>query len=78
MSVERIVYLSREPVELYKLLKFEAMVGSGGEAKHVISQEHVYVNGECETRKRKKIYAGDTVEFNGECLLLKREEAPVV
>ncbi len=33
----RVVEISREPVELYKILKFEGMVGSGGEAKQVIA-----------------------------------------
>lgn len=56
----------REPVELYKLLKFEGLASSGGEAKTFISEGQVTVNGEVETRKRKKIVAGDIVEFGGE------------
>jgi len=56
----------KEPIELFKLLKFENMVGSGGEAKYVISEGLVMVNGEVETRKRKKIIAGDVVEFEEE------------
>jgi ribosome-associated protein len=56
----------KEPIELFKLLKFENMVGSGGEAKYVISEGQVRVNGEVETRKRKKILAGDVVEFGEE------------
>ena len=39
------------------------MVASGGEAKHVISEGQVIVNGKVETRKRKKIFSGDVVEF---------------
>ena len=64
------VELSSEPVELYKILKFEGMVGSGGEAKSVIDQGMVKVNGEVETRRRKKIVSGDVIEFNGEQLAL--------
>jgi ribosome-associated protein len=60
------VEISKEPIELYKILKFENMVGSGGEAKYVISEGRVMVNGEVETRKRKKIIAGDVVEFGEE------------
>ena len=60
------VELSSEPVELYKILKFEGMVGSGGEAKTVIDRGMVKVNGEVETRRRKKMMSGDVVEFNGE------------
>jgi ribosome-associated protein len=64
----RTVELTREPVELYKILKFEGMVASGGEAKMVISEGMVLVNGKVETRKRKKIVAGDTIEFGQEIL----------
>ena len=49
------VILTTEPVELYKILKFEGVVSSGGEAKFVIDDGQVLVNGEVETRKRKKI-----------------------
>ena len=54
---------SEEPIELYKVLKFDNMVDSGGEAKYVISKGQVIVNGKVETRKRKKIFSGDVVEF---------------
>ena len=60
-----------EPIELYKILKFENMVNSGGEAKYVISQGQVVVNGEVETRKRKKIFSGDIIEFKEEKLRIK-------
>ena len=59
----RDVEISKEPVELYKILKFEGIVGSGGEAKSVIAEGLVSVNGEVETRKRKKIVDGDIIEF---------------
>ena len=65
------VEITQEPVELYKILKFESMVTSGGEAKMVITQGMVMVNGEIETQKRKKIVSGDIIEFNGEKLLIK-------
>ena len=59
----RDVEVSKEPLELYKILKFECMVSSGGEAKSVISEGQVLVNGKVETRKRKQIVSGDIVEF---------------
>jgi ribosome-associated protein len=62
----RDVEVTREPVELYKILKFEGMVASGGQAKSVIADGLVLVNGETETRKRKKIVAGDIIEFGNE------------
>ena len=62
----RVVEITREPVELYKILKFESMVTSGGEAKQVIAEGRVLVNGEVEIRKRRKIVAGDTIRFEGD------------
>ena len=62
----REVIVTKEPVELYKILKFEGMVGSGGEAKAVIAEGQVRVNGLVEIQKRKKIVSGDTIEFGTE------------
>jgi len=62
----REVEISKEPVELFKLLKFEGMASSGGEAKFFISEGNVLVNGEVETRKRKKIISGDIIELDEE------------
>ena len=59
----REVEITKEPVELYKILKFEGMASSGGEAKLVIEQGQVIVNGSIETRKRKKIVSGDIIEY---------------
>jgi ribosome-associated protein len=62
----RVVEIKKEPIELYMVLKLDNMVASGGEAKFVIAEGLVLVNGEVETRKRKKIVAGDIIEFNNE------------
>jgi len=67
----REVEITTEPVELYKILKFEGMVSSGGEAKLVIEQGQVIVNGEVETRKRKKIVSGDIIKFGSEEICMK-------
>jgi ribosome-associated protein len=60
------IELHSEPVELNKILKFEGIVASGGEAKMVIGDAQVKVNGAVETRKRRKIVSGDIIEFMGE------------
>jgi len=60
-----LVEINQEPTELYKILKFANIVCGGGEAKLVISEGYVSLNGEVETRKRKKIYGGDLISFNG-------------
>lgn len=60
------VKITKEPIELYKILKFEGIASSGGEAKSIISNGQVLVNDRVETRKRKKIVSGDTIELMGE------------
>ena len=62
----RDVEVVKVPVELYKILKFEGLVGSGAEAKAVIAEGQVKVNGEVEIQKRKKIIPDDIVEFGAE------------
>ena len=67
----REIIISQEPIELNKLLKFENMVSSGGEAKYVISEGQVIVNGKVETRKHKKIFSGDIIEFGNDNIRIK-------
>jgi ribosome-associated protein len=67
----RIVDITSQPVELYKIIKFEGMAASGAEAKSVIADGLVKVNDVTETRKRKKIVAGDTIEFGDEKILIQ-------
>ncbi len=62
-SEKIIAELESEFVELYKILKFEGLAESGGSAKQAIAEGKVSVNGEVETRKRKKIRAGDQIDF---------------
>lgn len=59
------VLLSREPVALFKILKFENLAASGGEAKQFISEGRVRVNGRVETRKARKMRSGDVIECHG-------------
>ena len=61
----REIEITSEPLELYKILKIDGVVGSGGQAKMVIAEGQVLVNGVVETQKRKKIVAGDIIEFAG-------------
>jgi ribosome-associated protein len=61
MNDVKTILIREEPIELCQLLKFAGLAGTGGEAKHLIIQELVSVNGEIETRKRRKIVSGDAV-----------------
>lgn len=53
-------------IKLGQLLKLANLVSSGVEAKMVIQDGLVMVNGEVETRRGKKIYPQDVVEFQGQ------------
>lgn len=63
-----LVEIREEPTALYKILKIANLVSGGGEAKMAISEGYVSLNGEVETQKRKKIYAGDLIYFNEQYL----------
>lgn len=67
----KVVLINNEPVELFKILKFEGIASSGAEAKDMIAAGTVRVNGVIEKQKRKKMVAGDTIEFKGEVFRLK-------
>ncbi len=64
------ITIREEPIELCQLLKFAGLTETGGEAKLAITQELVSVNGEIETRKRRKIMAGDQVAFDGRTVVV--------
>ncbi|MEY3173188.1 MAG: hypothetical protein RLZZ436_1102 [Planctomycetota bacterium] len=53
-------------IELDKFLKLAAVAATGGEAKQLIKSGMVSVNGQPETRRGRKLRAGDVVEYNGE------------
>ena len=55
---------------LDQFLKLSSMAGTGGHAKFLIQNGEVTVNGEIETRRRRKMVAGDVVEVGGEQFLV--------
>ena len=61
-------------IKLEALLKFSALTSSGGEAKTVIGDGLVGVNGETCLQRGKKIYPGDIVSFCGTELLVEKEQ----
>lgn len=63
--------ISTEYIELFKLLKVVNLCESGGEAKHVISEGLVKVDGQTETRKACKIRVGQIVEYDREKVLVE-------
>ncbi len=65
------IIINFEPVELYKILKFEGLAESGAQAKQIIADGLVKVNGEVETRKRRKMLNGDQIDLVGQEFVLK-------
>ena len=59
------ITIETEYIKLDSLLKFAAVVVTGGEAKYVISEGKVSVNGEVCTMRGKKLRPGDKVSFQG-------------
>ena len=58
------ILINTEFIKLDALLKYAAAVGTGGEAKNVIEDGLVTVNGEVCTMRGKKLRQGDKVEFD--------------
>lgn len=59
------------PIELCQFLKFGGLAASGGEAKQLIAEGRVLINGSVETRKRKKLAAGDRVTFDNQTIVVQ-------
>lgn len=67
------INITTEYIKLDSLLKLAALVGTGGEAKYVIAEGMVTVNGEVCTQRGKKLRADDRVEFAGNVLEITAE-----
>ena len=65
MENVEIIKITGEHIRLCDLLKFTSLCQTGGEAKIVISDGLVTVNGEVCTMRGKKIFPGDVVEYQG-------------
>ena len=61
-----IITIKDDLIKLGQAMKLAGMVGSGVDAKLVIQDGQVEVNGEVDTRRGRKLYEGDIVTFQGE------------
>lgn len=61
-----------EFIKLGQAIKAAGLVESGVEAKEVIQEGRVQVNGEVDTRRGRKLYAGDVAEYNGEQIKIEK------
>ena len=57
------VVIRTEQIRLDQFLKLAGAVAAGGEAKHLVQSGEVTVNGERETRRGRKLRAGDAVQL---------------
>ena len=64
------VVIYTEFIKLQDAMKYANIVYSGGEAKQMILDSMVSVNGEVCTMRGKKLYPGDSFTFNGDTYLI--------
>ncbi|MBQ1993813.1 MAG: RNA-binding S4 domain-containing protein [Lachnospiraceae bacterium] len=67
------IQISDDFIKLGQALKLAGLVSSGVEAKIVIQNGEVKVNGETDTRRGRKLYPQDTFEFNGQTVMVVGE-----
>jgi ribosome-associated protein len=65
--------ITTDYIKLDSFLKGVNVVGSGGEAKIIIAEGQVRVNGETELRRGRKLYPGDRVALGGHEFTVDRE-----
>jgi ribosome-associated protein len=70
-SGPRVVPIRDTSIRLGQLLKLADLVDDGGEAKAVLAQGLVRVNGEVETRRGRQVVSGDTVDLGGDTVLVE-------
>lgn len=68
------VYFHTDFVKLQQLMKLADVVGQGSDAKALIQEGYVKLNGEVCTMRGKKVYDGDIMEFEGESYLACRRD----
>lgn len=65
------ITIKDEFIKLGQAMKLAGLVGSGVDSKMVIQDGLVTVNGEVDLRRGRKLYEGDTFEFEGETVIVK-------
>lgn len=69
---KQIIFIDTEFIKLQDLLKFAGLVETGGQAKILIQDGYVTVNGEICTMRGKKIRNGDIVTLNDDTLEVRQ------
>ena len=66
-----VIHLREDYIKLGQALKAAGLVESGVDAKFVIQDGLVKLNGQIEVQRGKKLVAGDVVEFDGETIKIE-------
>ena len=66
------IILRDDFIKLGQAIKAAGLVESGVEAKIVIQDGEVKVNGVVDTQRGKKLFGGEVVEYNGSSILIKK------
>ncbi|MBO6108612.1 MAG: RNA-binding S4 domain-containing protein [Eubacterium sp.] len=74
--MDETVSINDEFIKLGQALKLSGLVGSGVEAKVVITDGMVKVNNETEIRRGRKLYPGDCFEYDGFLIRVVKEDDP--
>ena len=69
--MENEIFIKDDFIKLGQAMKLAGLVSMGAEAKEVIANGEVKVNGEVDTRRGKKLYPGDEFEFEGNKVKVK-------
>ncbi|MCK5540172.1 MAG: RNA-binding S4 domain-containing protein [Deltaproteobacteria bacterium] len=72
--MDKCFVISDEYIELNKLLKASGLCDTGGQTKIIIEDEFVTVNGETETRKRRKIRDGMIVKYGTQSITVVKKQ----
>lgn len=67
------IFIKDEFIKLGQALKLAGIVESGVEAKMKITEGKAKVNGEVDTRRGRKLYVGDVVEYCGKNLKIEKK-----
>lgn len=62
--------ITTEYITLQQFLKFSGIAQTGGEAKILVKEKEIFVNGEPENRRGKKLYPGDEVKIDGKTFIV--------
>lgn len=65
--------MEKDYIELNAFIRLNGLASTGGQAKVLIRSGAVFVNGEPETRNKRKLHEGDKVICNGKIYIVKKE-----